>query len=51
MALVEERAAAKLSKNYARADELRGIVEQAGYRLKDTPGKTIVVRSCNQDQG
>jgi cysteinyl-tRNA synthetase len=51
MALVEERAAAKRAKNYARADELRGIVEQAGYRLKDTPGKTIVVRSCNQDQG
>ena len=46
--LVEERRIAKVQKNYARADQLRAIVEKAGYQLKDTPENSIVVRICNQ---
>lgn len=45
LALVEERKEAKLHKNYARADELRAIVEEAGYKLKDTPEGTQVTKS------
>lgn len=36
MALVEERAQAKKDKNYARADEIRGIVDTMGYVIVDT---------------
>lgn len=41
-ALVEERTEAKRMKNYHRADELRVIVEEAGYKLTDTPNGTVV---------
>jgi cysteinyl-tRNA synthetase len=47
-ALIEERLLAKREKNYARADELRAIVEQEGYQLKDTPEGTTVTKFCNQ---
>lgn len=36
MALVEERTQAKKDKNYARADEIRGIVDSMGYTIVDT---------------
>jgi cysteinyl-tRNA synthetase len=49
--LLEERLKAKREKNYTRADELRAIVEGAGYQLKDTPNGTTVTKSCNQNQG
>ena len=35
--LVEERAAAKKEKNFARADEIRDILKEKGYSVKDTP--------------
>ncbi len=50
-AMIEERLLAKREKNYTRADELRAIVEQAGYQLKDTPEGTTVSKLCNQTQG
>ncbi len=37
MALVEERAAAKKEKNWARADEIRAELTAKGYAVKDTP--------------
>jgi len=43
-ALVDERLEAKRNKNYHRADELRAIVEKAGYKLKDTPDGTLVTK-------
>lgn len=43
-ALVDERIEAKRNKNYHRADELRAIVEKAGYKLKDTPDGTLVTK-------
>ncbi|MDD3822851.1 MAG: cysteine--tRNA ligase, partial [Sphaerochaetaceae bacterium] len=45
LALVEERLKAKREKNYHRADELRAIVEKAGYKLTDTPGTTQVSKT------
>ena len=36
-ALVEERTAAKKNKDYARADEIRDILKEKGYSVKDTP--------------
>lgn len=38
--LIEERAAAKKEKNYARADEIRGQLKEAGIILEDTPSGT-----------
>jgi len=35
--LIQERAAARESKNYARADEIRELLSQKGIRLEDTP--------------
>ena len=35
-AMIEERAAAKREKNYARADEIRGELTAKGVTLKDT---------------
>src|SRR5690554_3960375 len=43
--LVDERIEAKREKNYHRADELRAIVEQAGYRLTDTSNGTVVSKN------
>jgi cysteinyl-tRNA synthetase len=43
--LVDERSEAKRQKNYHRADELRAIVEQAGYRLTDTSDGTVVSKN------
>ena len=36
-ALAEERQAARKAKEWARADELRAAIEQAGWMVKDTP--------------
>ena len=44
LALVDERTGAKRAKNYHRADELRAIVEEAGYKLTDTPNGTVVTK-------
>ncbi len=41
---VDERTEAKLQKNYHRADELRAIVEEAGYKITDTSDGAIVTR-------
>jgi len=43
--LVDERVEAKRQKNYHRADELRAIVEEAGYRLTDTSDGTVVTKN------
>ncbi len=40
LALIEERAAAKRDKNYARADEIRGQLAEQGIILIDTPAGT-----------
>jgi len=44
-ARVEERKAAKKSKNFARADEIRKQLTDMGVTLEDTPGGTIWRRS------
>ncbi len=48
-ALVDQRLEAKAAKEWAKADELRGIVEEMGYSLKDTSEGTIVTKICNQN--
>ncbi len=35
--LIAEREKARAEKNYSRADELRDIIKQKGYQIKDTP--------------
>ncbi len=43
--LVDERQAARDSKNFAKADELRGMIEKLGYELKDTgSGQKISIK-------
>jgi cysteinyl-tRNA synthetase len=42
--LVEERAAAKKSKDFARADEIRKQLDAEGIELRDTPDGTVWVR-------
>ena len=44
-ALIAERAAAKAEKNYARADEIRGILADMGVVLKDTKEGTTWERA------
>jgi len=44
-AQVEERKAAKTSKNFARADEIRQQLAAMGITLEDTPGGTVWRRS------
>jgi cysteinyl-tRNA synthetase len=36
-ALIEERAAARLNRNWARADEIRDLLADRGILLEDTP--------------
>ncbi len=48
-ALVDQRLEAKAAKEWAKADELRVIVEEMGYSLKDTSEGTIVTKICNQN--
>lgn len=43
--LVDERMEAKGQKNYHRADELRAIVEKAGYKLTDTSDGTVISKN------
>ncbi len=45
VALIEERAAAKKAKNYARADEIRNELASKGITLTDTPTGTKYSRS------
>jgi len=42
--LVEERQAARKSKNFARADEIRDILKAQGFAVEDTPQGPRVVR-------
>jgi cysteinyl-tRNA synthetase len=39
--LIEERQAARKSKNFARADEIRKQLEDGGFILEDIPGATL----------
>ena len=41
-ALVDERAAAKKAKDFARADEIRQILLERGFVVKDTPKGAIL---------
>ena len=43
-ALVEEREAARAAKDWARADEIRGLLAEKGIVLKDTPQGVQIVR-------
>ncbi len=47
-ALVDQRTEAKAAKEWSKADELRDIVENMGYSLKDTSEGTIITKICNQ---
>ncbi len=47
-ALVDQRSEAKAAKEWSKADELRDIVENMGYSLKDTGEGTIITKICNQ---
>lgn len=44
LALVEERTAAKKSKNFARADEIRDLLKSQGITLKDTPQGVEIIK-------
>ena len=44
-ALIDERAAAKKAKNFARADEIRSSLAAQGITLEDTPRGTIFRRA------
>ncbi len=46
--LVDQRSEAKAAKEWAKADELRDIVEKMGFSLKDTSEGTIITKICNQ---
>lgn len=43
-ALADERQQARKEKNFARADEIRDILKEKGYSLKDTPMGVQIVR-------
>ena len=42
--MVEERAAAKKAKDFAKADELRDKVKAMGYTIKDTPQGAEIIK-------
>ncbi|MBR2735970.1 MAG: cysteine--tRNA ligase, partial [Firmicutes bacterium] len=42
--LAEERQEARAAKNYTRADEIRDILKEKGYAVKDTPQGMDIVR-------
>ena len=42
--LVEERQEARSSRDYARADEIRDLLKEKGYAVKDTPQGADIVR-------
>ena len=44
LALVEERTAAKKTKNFARADEIRDMLKERGITLKDTPQGVEIIK-------
>jgi len=43
--MVEERTAAREAKDWARADELRAAIEEAGYLVEDTAGGSVARRA------
>ncbi|MGI6177414.1 MAG: cysteine--tRNA ligase [Eubacterium sp.] len=43
-ALVEERQKARAEKNWARADEIRDMLKERGYTLKDTPQGVQIIK-------
>ena len=45
LALLEQRSEAKKNKDYARADEIRKILLERGYTVKDTPSGSILVKN------
>ncbi len=45
IALLNERAEAKKAKNYQRADEIRAILAERGYSIKDTPNGSFLVKN------
>jgi len=46
-ALIEERGKARAEKNWARADEIRGLLAAKGITLKDTPQGVQIIREHN----
>ena len=44
-ALVDERQQARKEKNWARADEIRDMLAEKGYTLKDTPQGVQIIRN------
>ena len=45
IALLNERSEAKKNKDYARADEIRKILMERGYVVKDTPSGSYLEKS------
>lgn len=43
--LVDERQEARKAKNFARADEIRDILKEMGYTLKDTPQGVQIIKA------
>jgi cysteinyl-tRNA synthetase len=43
--LIDERAAARAAKDWARADEIRDILKERGITVKDTPQGVQIVRA------
>ncbi len=43
-ALVDERQEARKAKNFARADEIRDLLKEKGYTLKDTPQGVQIIK-------
>ena len=46
--VVEERTAARAAKDWARADELRDAIEEAGYLVEDTAEGSVARKAKDQ---
>ena len=46
--MVEERTAARAAKDWARADELRDAIEEAGYLVEDTAEGSVARKAKDQ---